>query len=73
MAIFYATLSVDDVVVRDLAPIEPTPKVAVYEVEAADAQQAYDAAVARWQDEQRLPTHPGNVLLVDATRRRLVR
>ena len=72
MAVFYATISADDVVIRDLAPSEPTPEVAVYEIEAADAQEAYDAAVARWQDEQRVSGYPGNVLLLDATRLRLV-
>jgi hypothetical protein len=72
MTVFYATLIADDVIVRDLAPSEPTPEVAVYEIEAADAQEAYDAAVARWQDEQRVPAYPGNVLLLDATRLHLV-
>jgi hypothetical protein len=71
MTVFYATLSADNVVVRDLAPSERPPKLRC-KIEAADAQQAYDAAVARWQDEQRVPAYPGNVLLVDATRLRLV-
>jgi len=69
--VFYASLSADDVIVPGLALSEPTPEVVVYEIEAMDAQEAYDAAVARWQREQRVTSYPGNILLVDATRLRL--